>query len=270
MAKGLSDQYFLVDNAHLIIEVIDPRLSCWDLEGRKKADVIGRSLNGGNNVDELVDVVSEQNEVLESKLKSLVHRDGDWHRSVHLWIVDPLSKKILLQRRSPNKDTDANMLDVAVGGHVASGEKYSEAWREIKEELGVEIGISDILELGVIPVAKRQAVLESQEGLSPLGILTRELCLVAITSKWSPACQYSFDPEELSGVVEVSLTGLRDLLADIPAQGMSWDGMSYNPIDISPDELVRQPYLAEFLGLCESFMAGKQDIRFTASLINSQ
>ena len=237
---------------------------------RGKTDDIGELSNGGNSVDELVDVVNEQNEVLGSKLKSLVHRDGDWHRSVHLWIVDPLSKKILLQRRSSNKDTDANMLDVAVGGHVDSGEKYSEAWREIKEELGVEIAINEIFELGVIPVAKHQVVLNKQDEHSPRGIVTRELCLVAITSKWSSAYQYSFDPEELSGVVEVSLTGLRDLLTDIPTQGMSWDGIVYKPIDISPDELVRQPYLAEFLGLCESFMAGERDIRFAASLTNSQ
>lgn len=33
------------------------------------------------------------------------HKNGCWHCSVHIWIVDTTSKSILLQKRSLNKDT---------------------------------------------------------------------------------------------------------------------------------------------------------------------
>jgi hypothetical protein len=33
------------------------------------------------------------------------HKNGCWHCSVHIWIVDTTSKSILLQKRSVNKDT---------------------------------------------------------------------------------------------------------------------------------------------------------------------
>jgi hypothetical protein len=36
-----------------------------------------------------------------SKPRGAVHRDGDWHRSVHVWLTDGSS--LLLQRRSAHK-----------------------------------------------------------------------------------------------------------------------------------------------------------------------
>lgn len=39
-----------------------------------------------------------------SKARSAVHRDGDWHRSTHIWLVDT-DGRILVQKRSELKDT---------------------------------------------------------------------------------------------------------------------------------------------------------------------
>lgn len=39
-----------------------------------------------------------------SKPRSAVHRDGDWHRSTHIWVIDTQGS-ILVQRRSGLKDT---------------------------------------------------------------------------------------------------------------------------------------------------------------------
>lgn len=39
-----------------------------------------------------------------SKARSLVHRDGDWHRSTHIWVVST-DGKVLIQKRSVDKDT---------------------------------------------------------------------------------------------------------------------------------------------------------------------
>lgn len=39
----------------------------------------------------------------EVKTRGLVHRDQDWHRSVHVWLVDREQQVVALQKRSPNK-----------------------------------------------------------------------------------------------------------------------------------------------------------------------
>lgn len=39
----------------------------------------------------------------EVKARGLVHRDRDWHRSVHVWLVDREKQLVALQKRSPNK-----------------------------------------------------------------------------------------------------------------------------------------------------------------------
>ena len=36
--------------------------------------------------------------------RSHVHANGLWHCSVHIWIVNPTTSKILLQKRSMSKD----------------------------------------------------------------------------------------------------------------------------------------------------------------------
>mmetsp|Transcript_7056 Transcript_7056/g.11033 ORF Transcript_7056/g.11033 Transcript_7056/m.11033 type:complete len:158 (+) Transcript_7056:57-530(+) len=57
----------------------------------------------------------------EVKKRSQVHKDGDWHRSMHLWLYQSNlandSARVLLQRRSPYKDTHPNLLDVSCAGH---------------------------------------------------------------------------------------------------------------------------------------------------------
>lgn len=39
-----------------------------------------------------------------SKARSLVHRDGDWHRSTHIWVLNARGQ-VLVQRRAAGKDT---------------------------------------------------------------------------------------------------------------------------------------------------------------------
>ena len=60
------------------------------------------------------------------------------HRVVHVVVFDSTGKKILLQKRSQNKDIQPGKWDTAVGGHVNAGEKLDDAaCRELREELGI-------------------------------------------------------------------------------------------------------------------------------------
>ena len=70
--------------------------------------------------------------------KKEAHRKGKWHSAIHIWIFSSDMKKILLQKRCPNKDLFPNMWDISVGGHISSGEEpLVSAKRELSEELGL-------------------------------------------------------------------------------------------------------------------------------------
>lgn len=76
------------------------------------------------------------------KERSLVHRDGDLHKTVHIWILRSNNKgtfDLLLQKRSKNKDSFPLCYDISSAGHVVAGDEYKEsAIRELFEELGIK------------------------------------------------------------------------------------------------------------------------------------
>ncbi|MFA6350475.1 MAG: glycogen/starch synthase, partial [Candidatus Omnitrophota bacterium] len=112
--------------------------------------------NGGNEgalvKTELLDVLDfNANPTGEMKPKELVHIDGDWHRTVHVTVINNKGK-ILIQRRALSVSASAGKWDLSVGGHVAAGENCQEAAiRELQEELlgvGVEIDMSRLHMVG--------------------------------------------------------------------------------------------------------------------------
>mmetsp|Transcript_12264 Transcript_12264/g.18807 ORF Transcript_12264/g.18807 Transcript_12264/m.18807 type:complete len:282 (-) Transcript_12264:338-1183(-) len=127
----------------------------WERFDKSFSGIVKLNSNGSDNIvgaqdlSELFDLYqppSHPNSVVleppaktgEAKPRSLVHKDGDWHRSVHIWVIEKGNKNILLQRRSPGKDTFPNRLDVSCAGHVTSGDDIDEtAIRELEEELGM-------------------------------------------------------------------------------------------------------------------------------------
>jgi len=85
------------------------------------------------------------------KPRGAVHRDGDWHRSLHVWVVllgagEPW---VVFQKRSLRKDTWPGALDVAVTGHYRAGEGLAQALRESEEEIGLPLGPTDVERLGI-------------------------------------------------------------------------------------------------------------------------
>jgi len=78
------------------------------------------------------------------KPKNEIHRDGDWHRAAHIWIIAP-DGRFLLQRRSLRKENNPGLWDVSAAGHLSAGESASEAAvRETFEELGLQLDARDL------------------------------------------------------------------------------------------------------------------------------
>jgi isopentenyldiphosphate isomerase len=96
-------------------------------------------------VSELIDVLnSDGSPAGIRKPKADVHRDGDWHRSVHVWIFTP-DGRVLLQKRSLRKENNPGLWDVSAAGHVSAGEDWmTSAIREVEEELGLRLSTAEI------------------------------------------------------------------------------------------------------------------------------
>jgi isopentenyldiphosphate isomerase len=130
------------------------------------------------------------------KARALVHRDGDWHKSVHLWVVlrsDVAAPSIVLQRRSAAKDTWPSAIDVAVTGHVRAGESLEQALREADEEIGLPIGLADVVRLGT-----RRRVDDARPG-----IVDRELQDILLAVVDRPFASLRPHPDELASVLAV-------------------------------------------------------------------
>lgn len=91
-------------------------------------------------MDELIDILNVNGKPSgETCMKSVAHKNGLFHASVHIWIFDN-QKNILIQKRKEDKDTFPNYWDISVAGHISAGEQpLTSAIREIEEEVGLTV-----------------------------------------------------------------------------------------------------------------------------------
>ena len=94
---------------------------------------------------EYFDILDDMgNKTGKTKSRSEVHRDGDWHKAVHIWILND-EGEVLLQRRCATKDSNPNMLDISCAGHLSAGDdSLNGAIRELKEELNLDVNPEEL------------------------------------------------------------------------------------------------------------------------------
>src|SRR5215203_7434274 len=140
------------------------------------------------------------------KSRAYVHRDGDWHRAIHVWVAgmdDHGAPFLTLQRRSPDKDTWPGRFDATVGGHYRAGETLTETVREVEEEIGVISNLQDLRPLGV-----RVCANEAQPG-----IVDREIQDVFLLRDDRPLENFRPNPAELAALIRFPLQVLVPFLA---------------------------------------------------------
>ncbi|KAK8292724.1 hypothetical protein V6Z11_D06G138400 [Gossypium hirsutum] len=51
-----------------------------------------------------------------------VHRDGDYHKAVHVWIFVESTQELLLQKCADCKDSWPGLWDISSAGHISAGD----------------------------------------------------------------------------------------------------------------------------------------------------
>jgi 16S rRNA (adenine1518-N6/adenine1519-N6)-dimethyltransferase len=106
----------------------------------------------GQKNDELFDLVTENNTLLNSKKpRKQVHSEMvDWHRAVRIFIINN-NKQLLCQKRSITKDVDPGIWQPFFGGHVKAGDSYDKtAISELYEETGIKVSINHLIPIHII------------------------------------------------------------------------------------------------------------------------
>lgn len=107
-------------------------------------------------MDEFIDSLDENGKFTgKTILKSVAHRNGVFHPTVHIWFYTKRGE-VLIQQRGKFKDTHPLLWDVSVAGHIGAGEDiYKAAIREVKEEIGLIITKEDLVKIGVFKSSQR-------------------------------------------------------------------------------------------------------------------
>ncbi len=187
-----------------------------------------------------------------AKPRDEAHRDGDWHRTAHVWIYTAAGA-LVFQRRAPDKDTWPGRLDASVGGHYRAGEDPEDGVRrEVREELGFT---PDPAHLTL--VARRRV-----ESLEP-GIADRELQDILLLRRDLPLTAYRPDPVELAALALLDARDAARLhvgeLQRIEAQWLPIGAARPHAHEVTAADLIpdRGPYLAVVAHAVAEALAGR-------------
>ena len=153
--------------------------------------------------EEYFDILDENgNKTGKKKLRKEVHRDGDWHKSIHIWIIND-NNEILLQRRCATKDSYPNMLDISCAGHLTSGDdSITGALRELKEELNLDISKE---ELEFIKTLKKPSKVTT-------GFINNEFNDIYILRTNKSIDDMKYQEEEISEIMYIPYNEFREMV----------------------------------------------------------
>jgi 8-oxo-dGTP pyrophosphatase MutT (NUDIX family) len=109
---------------------------------------------------------------------------------------------IMFQRRGLDKDTWPGELDCTVGGHLGAGESVEDAYREIREEIGIEIDPARLRWVG------RRIAINDRPGY----YIDREIQEVLFLRDERDFLDFHPNPDELDSLVKFPIEPMLELL----------------------------------------------------------
>ena len=146
--------------------------------------------------EEQFDVVNADDQVLEQRPRSEVHRLKLRHRAVHVFLFRS-DGCLLIHKRSAAKEEFPSVWTSSASGHVSAGETYDECVpRELKEELGIATRLDRL-----------QKFAACEQTSNEFTVLYEAWC----------DDEVKFDPVEMSEIRWITVGELSQWLDDAPA-----------------------------------------------------
>jgi len=151
--------------------------------------------------------------ILGTKSRDEVHKDGNWHKVVEVWIINS-DGHILMQKRSMQRRLYPGFWAISFAGHVVGNDTEAiTAIKEGKEELGIEFTENDLLKL---------LTLKTKYKDKSLGITDKQIETVYLLHKDYKIEDFILDPEEVESVKYLTL-------AQFKQQNKQSDTMKHKP-----------------------------------------
>jgi len=97
-----------------------------------------------------LNIIDEAEKIIGIKTREEIHREGLLHKEIHVWFYTP-KNEFIFQHRGKNQETNPNLLDATVGGHVEIGEDFEHAAsKELQEETGIQATADDLTLIKIV------------------------------------------------------------------------------------------------------------------------
>lgn len=152
---------------------------------------------------EYLDIYDESKNYLGKEERSVVHKKGLWHNTIHCWIYDA-SGNVYFQVRK-----DELKMYTTASGHVLAGESLEEAFgREIYEEIGIKIDYEKAKKVDVVvwKMDKKKA-----DGTL---FIDRAFANTYIYELKDIKVNFKFDESEVQGLIKVNAEEALKVLAN--------------------------------------------------------
>jgi isopentenyldiphosphate isomerase len=150
----------------------------------------------------------------EARARGAIHLEGHWHLAFFCWIARRGTRgnvEILLQHRAARKDVWPLRFDASAAGHIRFGESLEQAAREVREELGIAVELSDM-----VPIGRHRQVHHHANGL-----IDREHHALHLLTPGPPDAAYAPDPREVAGLAWIDADDLLALVEGWAAEAMA-------------------------------------------------
>ncbi len=207
---------------------------------------------------EILKIFDKHQNYIGTAPRAEVHRLGYWHEVFHCWFIGNQDgvDHIYLQIRSHRKKDYPNLLDITAAGHLLADETVRDGIREVKEELGINIVMEELIPLGIV----------SYSAMSE-NLIDNEIAHVFLYETDHSFDAFSLQKEEVSGIVRIPFSSFFELWSGaidfVPAAGfrIQRDGSKMKFFDhFSKNQFVQHvpAYFEKVLGGIQNYLERKR------------
>lgn len=208
-------------------------------------------------MNEILDIYDAKLHHIGTAAREEVHKKGYWHQTFHCWIIREENDEhyVLFQIRDRSKDVAPNKLDITAAGHLKAGETKEDGLRELREELGLDVTVKNLIYLGIRITASEN---EKQ--------INKEFAQVYLMQNNTPIDEYVFEDGEVAGLVQMKISdGLRLCAGEIESvrcKAVKNDGnvMRVSDVNIEFKQLIPRidSYYYKIFIMAERYFAGNR------------